>query len=254
MIEILHGLEAALSLLLSGDPELRQIIGTSLRVSGLALVISSLLGVPAGAALGFAGFPGRRVIVALLYTGMGTPPVVIGLLVYLAFSRSGPFGELRWLFTPAAMTVAQTLIAFPYVASLTMTAIQSVDHSLRLQLRALGATARQEATTILLEARAGVAMGIITAFGRIISEVGAVMLVGGNIAHKTRVLTTAIVLHTRQGEFGLAIALGIILLVIAFVINLVLLMLQGRERAAAPSSMAALWGSSGARGDRSEAS
>jgi tungstate transport system permease protein len=143
-------------------------------------------------------------------------------------SRSGPFGPLGWLFTPKAMVVAQSIIAFPLVAGLTMAAVRSVDPALRLQVRALGATRLQEAVAVLVEARIGLIAAIVAAFGGIISEVGAVMLVGGNIAGKTRVLTTAIVLNTRQGEFALAIALGIILLIIAFAANVGLLRLQGR--------------------------
>jgi tungstate transport system permease protein len=144
-------------------------------------------------------------------------------------SRSGPLGPLGWLFTPKAMVVAQSIIAFPLVAGLTMAAVRSVDPALRLQVRALGATPLQEAAAVLVEARIGLIAAIVAAFGSIISEVGAVMLVGGNIAGKTRVLTTAIVLNTRQGEFALAIALGIILLIIAFAANVGLLRLQGRS-------------------------
>jgi tungstate transport system permease protein len=192
------------------------------------LLLSTLAGVPVGAGLGLARVPGHGLITALLYTGMGLPPVVVGLFVYLLFSRSGPFGVLGWLFTPKAMVVAQTVIAFPLVAGLTMTAVQSVDPALRLQARALGATRLQEVWTVLVEARIGVVAAIVAAFGGIISEVGAVMLVGGNIAGKTRVLTTAIVLNTRQGEFALAIALGLILLALAFAANVALLRLQGR--------------------------
>ncbi|MGB4803889.1 MAG: ABC transporter permease, partial [Anaerolineae bacterium] len=141
----------------------------------------------------------------------------------------GPLGAWGWLFTPSAMILAQTVIAFPVVTSLTMTAVQGVDPALRVQVRALGATSRQEAWAVLLEARIGVVAAIVAAFGSIISEVGAVMLVGGNIAGKTRVLTTAIVLETRQGDFSLALALGVILLVLAFAANLAFLRLQGRD-------------------------
>jgi len=168
-------------------------------------------------------------VTALLYTGMGLPPVVVGLFVYLMLSRSGPFGVLGWLFTPSAMIVAQIIIAFPLVAGLTMAAVQGVDPVLRVQVRSLGATRAQEVWTVLREARIGVVAAIVAAFGSIISEVGAVMLVGGNIEGKTRVLTTAIVLNTRTGEFSLALALGIILLALAFVANVAMLQLRGRE-------------------------
>ena len=146
---------------------------------------------------------------AVLYTGMGLPPVVVGLFVYLLLSRSGPLGPLGWLFTPNAMIVAQTIIALPLTMGLTMTSVESVSPELKRQIVALGATRSQAAWTILREARIGVTAAIVAAFGGIISEVGAVMLVGGNIAGQTRVLTTSIVLDTRQGDFSLALALGV---------------------------------------------
>jgi tungstate transport system permease protein len=225
--DLVRGLIQAVELILSGDPALWQIILLSLRVSGLALVISTLVGVPIGAALGLSRIRARGFITALLYTGMGLPPVVVGLFVYLMFSRSGPLGVLGWLFTPSSMVVAEVIIAFPLVSGLTMTAVQSVDPALRLQVRSLGATRAQEVWAVLREARIGVVAAIVAAFGGVISEVGAVMLVGGNIEGKTRVLTTAIVLNTRTGEFSLALALGIILLSLAFVANVAMLRLQG---------------------------
>jgi tungstate transport system permease protein len=227
--DIVQGFLEAIRLVLARDPELAEIVWLSLRVSGIALLISTLLGIPAGVLLGLRRVPAHGFVTATLYTGMGLPPVVVGLFVYLMLSRSGPFGALGWLFTPKAMIVAQSIIAFPLVAGLTMAAVRSVDPALRLQVRALGATPLQEAVAVLVEARIGLIAAIVAAFGGIISEVGAVMLVGGNIAGKTRVLTTAIVLNTRQGEFALAIALGIILLIIAFATNVGLLRLQGRS-------------------------
>ena len=229
MNDILHSLDQALRLIARGDAGLVAIITLSLRVTGLALLLSMLGGVPLGAALGLSRTRLRGLVTALLYTGMGLPPVVVGLFVYLLLSRSGPLGAWGWLFTPSAMILAQTVITFPVVTSLTMTAVQGVDPALRVQVRALGATSRQEAWAVLLEARIGVVAAIVAAFGSIISEVGAVMLVGGNIAGKTRVLTTAIVLETRQGDFSLALALGVILLVLAFAANLAFLRLQGRD-------------------------
>jgi len=226
--DLTSGLAHAVRLILSADPALMQIILLSLRVSGLALVISTLVGVPLGAALGLSHVRARQLITTLLYTGMGLPPVVVGLFVYLMLSRSGPLGTLGWLFTPSAMVTAQVIIAFPLVAGLTMSAVQSVDPALRLQVRSLGATRVQEVWAVLREARIGVVAAIVAAFGGVISEVGAVMLVGGNIEGKTRVLTTAIVLDTRTGEFSLAIALGIILLALAFLANAAMLRLQGR--------------------------
>jgi tungstate transport system permease protein len=226
--DIIHGFLQAIRLVLTGDQELVEIVWLSLRVSGIALVISTLIGIPVGVLLGLRRVPGHGLITVSLYTGMGLPPVVVGLFVYLILSRSGPLGPLGWLFTPKAMVLAQVIIAFPLVAGLTMAAVRSVDPALRLQVRALGATRLQEAVAVLVEARIGLIAAVVAAFGGIISEVGAVMLVGGNIAGKTRVLTTAIVLNTRQGEFALAIALGIILLIIAFVSNVGFLRLQGR--------------------------
>jgi tungstate transport system permease protein len=225
--DLVRGLAQAVQLILSADPALWQIIFLSLRVSGIALAISTLTGVPVGAALGLSRLRARGLITALLYTGMGLPPVVVGLLVYLLLSRSGPLGGLSWLFTPNAMIAAQVIIAFPLVSGLTMTAVQSVEPALRLQVRSLGATRLQEVWAVLVEARIGVVAAIVAAFGGIISEVGAVMLVGGNIEGKTRVLTTAIVLNTRTGEFSLALALGIILLALAFLANATMLRLQG---------------------------
>jgi tungstate transport system permease protein len=214
--------------------ELSEIILLSLQVSGAALLISTLVGIPLGVFLGLNRFIGRRFFVALLYTGMGFPPVVIGLFVYLMLSRTGPLGELHSeiipaLFTPGAMIVAQSIIAFPLVAGFTMAAVMGVDPHLRQQVISLGATERQAAMAVLVEARVGVIVAIIAGFGGIISEVGAVMLVGGNIEGRTRVLTTAIVLETRKGNFDLAIALGFILLGITFLTNLLMMRLQGKS-------------------------
>jgi tungstate transport system permease protein len=214
--------------------DLTKIIVLSLQVSGVALLLSTLIGVPIGVVLGLNRFIGRRLMIALLYTGMGFPPVVIGLFVYLLLSRSGPLGSLHWsfipsLFTPAAMIVAQTIIAFPLVSGFTMAAVMGVDPHLRQQVMALGATKQQSALAVLMEARIGVVVAIIAGFGGIISEVGAVMMVGGNIEGRTRVLTTAIVLSTRQGDFDLAIVLGLILLGITFLVNVAMLRLQGKS-------------------------
>lgn len=214
--------------------EFNEIVLLSLQVSGFALLFSTLIGIPVGVAMGMARFPGRKLVVALLYTGMGFPPVVVGLFVYLLLSRSGPLGSLGlgWmpqLFTPGAMIIAQTIISFPLVAGFTMAAVMGVDPAVKQQVLALGATSRQAALTILSEARIGVIVSIIAGFGGIISEVGAVMLVGGNIEGRTRVLTTAIVLETRKGNFDLALALGGVLLAITFLANLAMLRLQGKS-------------------------
>jgi tungstate transport system permease protein len=212
------------------DPALLDIIALTLRVTGLALLIATVAGVPAGALIGMTRFPGRRLVALLLYTGMGLPPVVVGLFVYMGLTRNGVFGDLGWLFTPRAMIAAQTVIAFPLVAGLTMSAVEAVDRDMRLQIRALGATRSQLGWTVLREARIGVTAAIVAAFGGIISEVGAVMLVGGNIEGQTRVLTTAIVLFTRQGDFALAMVLGVVLIALTLVANAVLIQLQGRSK------------------------
>lgn len=213
------------------DAQTGEIVLLSLRVSGIALFFSSLLGIPVGILLGLNRFPGKRLAVILIYTGMGFPPVVVGLLVYFLLSQRSLLAGLPFLpdlFTPEAMILAQIILAFPLVAGFTMTAVQAVDPALRLQVMALGATRTQAALAILREARNGVIAAIVAGFGGIISEVGAVMMVGGNIAGRTRVLTTAIVLETRQGNFETALALSLILLGMAFVVNALLFILQDR--------------------------
>ncbi|MCB8967226.1 MAG: ABC transporter permease [Ardenticatenaceae bacterium] len=233
MDQLWQGLRQAIELIFTHDPALWEVVQLSLRVTGVALIISTLIGIPVGALMGLGRFVGRSLIMVFLYTGMGFPPVVIGLFVYLLLSRSGPLGSLGStfipaLFTPGAMVIAQTIIAFPLVAGFTMAAVMGVDPNIRQQVRALGATRWQATLAVLAEARIGVLVSVIAGFGGIISEVGAVMLVGGNIEHKTRVLTTAIVLETRKGNFDLAIALGVILLGLSFLANLLMLQLQGR--------------------------
>lgn len=213
--------------------DLLEIASLSLRVSGIALLLSTLIGVPLGVYLGLSRFRGQGFATVLIYTGMGFPPVVIGLFVYLMLSNNGPLGSLMldWvpkLFTPGAMVIAQVIIAFPLVTGFTMAAVRGVEPELRMQLQSLGANPRQAAITILSEARFGVIVSIVAGFGSIISEVGAVMLVGGNIEGRTRVLTTAIVLETRKGNFDLAMALGALLLSLSFFANFLMLRLQGR--------------------------
>jgi len=225
-----RALADALRLLGDLDPALFEVVGLTLRVTLGALVIALLLGVPVGAAIGLARrLPGRSLIIPVIYTGMGLPPVAVGLFTYLMLSNQGPLGDLGWLFTPTGMILAQTIIAFPLVVGLTMTSVQSVDPDLRTQMQALGATHRQIGLMTLAEARIGVTAAVVAAYGSIISEVGAVMLVGGNIEGETRVLTTAIVLETRQGNFALALALGVILLALAFLTNFAFHRLQVRQ-------------------------
>jgi len=219
MDTILQGFIGALRLVATFDPELVRIISLSLEVSGIALVCATILGVPFGALLALKRFPLRGLVLSLLNTGMGLPPVVVGLFLYLFLSRSGPLGFLALLYTPSAMMIAQTILAFPIVASLSHAAIVGVDPIISVAARTLGATPRQEALTMVLEARYGILAAVIAAFGRVSAEVGAVLMVGGNIAHYTRVMTTTIALETDKGNFDLGIALGVILLTISLLVN-----------------------------------
>jgi tungstate transport system permease protein len=219
MISLINGLTKAFSLILHLNPELLGIIFLSLKVSGLALVIATVLGLPTGAALGLLRFSGRSVSVSVMNTLMGLPPVVVGLVVYLLLSRSGPLGFMGLLYSPSAMVMAQTILAFPIVASLCHSAIIGIDPIIRQAATTLGAAPGQVTLTIIREARYGIMSAVIAAFGRVMAEVGAILIVGGNIAGYTRVMTTTIALETDKGNFELALALGIILLLISFVIN-----------------------------------
>ena len=215
------------------NADLLEIVLLSLRVSGIALFFSTLIGIPLGVYLGLNRFAGRRLLIALLYTGMGFPPVVIGLFVYLMLSRNGPLGGVALPFVPSSVHTrgdgpGADHYRFPAGLRVYHGRGQGVDPVLRQQVRSLGATDRQVALTVISEARLGVVVAVIAGFGGIISEVGAVMMVGGNIDHKTRVLTTAIVLETRKGNFDLAMALGAVLLGLTFLTNLLMLRLQGR--------------------------
>jgi tungstate transport system permease protein len=216
----------ALLLLARANRHIVEIVLLSLRVSGLAVLLALVMGLPVGIAVGVARFRGRGLVVALIYTGFALPPVVVGLFVYMLLSRSGPAGALDLLFTPTAMIIAQALLAAPYVAGISLAAVQAVPSEVRLQALALGASPLRSLLTHVREARVGLVAAVIAGFGAIISEVGAVMMVGGNIAGETRVMTTAIVLETRRGNFASAMALGLILLALAFAINAVLTRLQ----------------------------
>jgi len=223
---IWEGLKQAVWLILSGDREVLAITGLSLRVSLTATAISLLLGIPAGTALGLAAFPGRRLAIALVNTGMGLPPVVVGLLVSLFLWRSGPLGFLEILYTPAAMIIAQVCLAAPIVAGLTLAALQQLNPMLRLQLLGLGASRLQVTLLLLREARLPLLAAVMAGFGAVISEVGASLMVGGNIRGQTRVLTTATVLETGKGNFDVAIALSAILLLLTFLVNWALTWIQ----------------------------
>jgi tungstate transport system permease protein len=226
MDQILTSARQALALLAGTHPLVIETILLSLRVSGLALAIAVLVGLPCGAALGLARFRFRGFLVALVYTGFALPPVVVGLIVYMLLSRSGPLGALELLFTPAAMVIAQAILALPYVTGITLSAVQSIPADARLQAKALGASDMRATLLHLREARLGLVAAVVAGFGAVISEVGAVMLVGGNISGETRVMTTAILLETRRGNYSIALAFGIVLLLIAFAVNLLLARLQ----------------------------
>jgi len=223
---ILEGLVKAFWLIISFDREVYEIMLLSLRVSGIAVLIGALLGVPSGATVGLKEFFGKRFLMSIVNTLMGLPPVVVGLLVYLLLSTSGPLGVFQLLYTPEAMIIAQLIMVIPIVMGVTVSSVSSIGKAIREKALSLGATNWQMTLKVLKEARLGILTALIVSFGAAISEVGAVMIVGGNIRWATRVLTTAIVFETELGEFGLAIALGLILLLLAFMINWALTYLQ----------------------------
>ncbi len=226
-----QGVLEAARLLLGGDPEVWRITWLSLQVSGSATVLSLLVGVPLGALLALARFPGRAVVVSLVNTGMGLPPVVVGLFVTILLWRNGALGALELLYTPTAMVVGQLVIAAPIVTGLTLAAVQQVPAAFRLQLLGLGASRSQMIRVLLQEARLPMLAAVMAGFGGVISEVGASMMLGGNVKDSTRVLTTATVLETGKGNFDVAIALSVILLVITFLVNWALSWIQQRRPA-----------------------
>jgi len=219
---IADSLREAVRLLVQGNRYIIDVVLLSLRVSGVAVLLGVLLGLPVGVLVGLTRFRGRGLVVALIHTGFALPPVVVGLFIYMLLSRSGPAGHLELLFTPAAMVAAQAALAAPYVAGIALAAVQAVPADVRLQAAALGASPLRSLWTHLREARLGIGAAIVAGFGAVISEVGAVMMVGGNIAGETRVMTTAIVLETRRGNFATALAMGLILLAVAFAVNVLL--------------------------------
>ena len=225
-----EGLSEALRLLLTGDAEVWRITALSLRISGTATLVSLLVGIPLGTALALARLPGRSLAVSLVNTGMGLPPVVVGLFVTILLWRSGALGFLELLYTPTAMVLAQFVIAAPIVIGLTLAAVQQVPDKFRLQMLGLGASRAQMVWTLIREARLPVLAAVMAGFGGVISEVGASMMVGGNIKGSTRVLTTATVLETGKGNFDVAIALSVILLLITFLVNWALTWIQQRAR------------------------
>ena len=228
---IFEGFLEAVRLLLSGDSEVLAVTWLSLQISGLATLLSLVIGVGAGTALALADFPGKRFTVALVNTGMGLPPVVVGLFVTIFLWRNGPLGHFELLYTPTAMVIAQGIIATPIVAGISLAAIQSLPANLRLQILALGASRWQMIWLLVREARLPLLAAVMAGFGGVISEVGASIMVGGNIKGQTRVLTTATVMETGKGNFDTAIALSIILLTLTFMVNLLLTLIQQKRRA-----------------------
>jgi len=227
---ILEGIKKAFWLLITFDPEVMRITFLSLQVSGTATFISLLIGISTGTVIALSQFPGKRFIVSLVNTGMGLPPVVVGLFVTIFLWRNGPLGFLGILYTPTAMILAQAVIATPIVMGITVAAMQQLPLKLRLQILAIGATRLQMVWILIKEAKLPLLAGVMAGFGGVISEVGASIMVGGNIKGYSRVLTTATVMETSRGNFDVAIALGIILLLLAYVINLILTNVQQRER------------------------
>ena len=227
---ILEGIRKAFTLLITFDPEVIGITYLSFKISATATLFSLLLGVSVGVAVALSRFPGRRILVSLINTGMALPPVVVGLFVTIFLWRNGPLGFLGILYTPLAMIIAQAIIATPIVMGISLAAVQQLPEKLRLQILALGATRLQMVWILIREAKLSLLAAVMAGFGGVISEVGASIMVGGNIKGYSRVLTTATVMETGRGNFDVAIALSIILLLLAYLINLVLTQVQQRER------------------------
>ncbi|HBR99261.1 MAG TPA: ABC transporter permease [Gammaproteobacteria bacterium] len=220
-------------LLVSFDPDLREIVGLSLRVSVTSVLIACLLGFPLGALIAVGRFPGRGLLHVFVSAMMGLPPVVVGLMVYLMLSNAGPLGSLQWLYSPAAMMIAQTVLITPIIAALTAQVVADLNREYHALFQSLCVPAHRRVAALLWDARFSLLTVALAGFGRAVAEVGAVMIVGGNIANLTRVMTTAIALETAKGELGLALALGMVLMLIAFAINAVLMVTRARavERA-----------------------
>ena len=226
---LVAGVREALRLLVTGDREVFAVLWLSLQVSGIATLLSLALGIPAGAALALLRFPGRTLVVSAVNAGMGLPPVVVGLFVTLLLWRSGPLGAWEILYTPAAIVLAQAVIAAPIVMGITLAAVQNVPEKFRLQLLGLGASRTQMVGVVLREARLPMLAAVMAGFGGVISEIGASMMVGGNIKGQTRTLTTAMVLETGKGNFEVAIALSLLLLALVFGVNWTLTAVQQRR-------------------------
>ena len=226
---IVQGIIKAFELIISFDHEVLGITWLSLKISGTATLISLFIGVSIGTAVALTNFYGKRLVISLINTGMGLPPVVVGLFVTIMIWRNGPLGFLEILYTPSAMIIAQAIIATPIVMGISLAAIQNLPPNLRLQILSLGASRLQMVWVLIKEARLPLLAAVMAGFGGVISEVGASIMVGGNIKGYSRVLTTATVMETGKGNFDIAIALGIILLLLAFLVNLILTQIQQRQ-------------------------
>ncbi|MDU9375569.1 Tungstate uptake system permease protein TupB [Methanocorpusculaceae archaeon Sp1] len=226
MDDIINGVTEAIHLIITMDPEVMEIAQRSLTVSSEATLIAALIAIPLGAAIYYFTFRGKRVVIGTIQTLYALPTVLVGLLVYLLVSNSGPLGGLRFLYTTNAMVLAQVLLVIPIIAGLTIAGLSSLDKEMKYTIQSLNANAVQAIITLCREAKFAILSGVMLAFGRAIAEVGAVMMVGGNIRHFTRTLTTAISLNTSMGEFATSIALGIILLSIALIVNFAMNIIQ----------------------------
>ncbi len=229
---LVEGLIKAFEMLIKGDPEVFEIAFRTIRVSVTAVIISTILGIPCGVFLGLKRFRGRKFILTIINILMGLPPVVAGLWVTIFLWRSGPLGNLSLLFTPTAIVIAQVLVSFPIITGLTASAFQQIDEKMLLQIKALGPTKAQTLKILLLETRVSILAAIIAGFGRVIAEVGAAQMVGGNLRGETRILTTAIVMEVSKGNFDIAFALSFVLMGIAFLITFLLTHMQQRSKKA----------------------
>lgn len=229
---ISEGIVQAFGLIVSGDPTIYEIVGLSLVVSGIAVFISVLVGIPLGIIIGTHDFVGKRVLLRIIYTLMSMPPVICGLFVFLFLMRQGPLGSLQLNYTPAAMVIAQTLLVIPIIMGLTYNVVRDRAHDVERLGKTLGGTRFSNMVLMLSEVKAGLVVALVSGFGRAISEVGAVMIVGGNITGKTRVMTTYIAELKTMGDYSQAIAVGIILLLIALVVNVILYQFQHKEETA----------------------
>lgn len=229
---LLDGLLRAIEMIAAGDPEIYEVTWRTLRVSLTAVLISTFIGIPLGIIIGLTKFPGRKLLLVFINIGMGLPPVVAGLWITIFLWRSGPLGHLSLLYTPTAIVLAQILVSLPILIGLTSSAFQEIDEKMMMQIKALGATKLQFLKILLVETRVAILAAIIAGFGRVIAEVGAAMMVGGNIKGDTRILTTSIVMEVSKGNFDIAFALSFIIMTLAFSITFCLTFLQQRGRKA----------------------